>query len=81
VLHGGSGLPDESIQRAIGCGSAKINVNTDNQMAFTAAVRAYLAETPNEYDPRRYLGPAKEAVKQSVRAKIRQFGTSGKVKR
>jgi fructose-bisphosphate aldolase class II len=79
VLHGGSGLPDESIQRAILMGTAKINVNTDNQMAFTAAVSSILSEAPNEYDPRKYLGPAREAVKQAVRAKIRLFGSSGKV--
>jgi fructose-bisphosphate aldolase class II len=80
VLHGGSGLPDEIIRKAISLGTAKINVNTDNQIAFTAIVRKTLAEIPNEYDPRRYLGPAREAVKQSVRAKIRLFGCSGKTK-
>jgi fructose-bisphosphate aldolase class II len=80
VLHGGSGLPDESIQKAITLGTAKINVNTDNQMAFTAQVKAAIAEMPNEYDPRKYLGPAREAVKEAVRGKIRQFGTSGKAK-
>jgi fructose-bisphosphate aldolase class II len=78
VLHGGSGLPDEIIQKAISLGTAKINVNTDNQIAFTSIVRKTLAEMPDEWDPRRYLGPAREAVKQSVRAKIRLFGCSGK---
>jgi fructose-bisphosphate aldolase class II len=80
VLHGGSGLPDEAIQRAISLGTAKINVNTDNQMACTAAVRTMLAELPHEYDPRKYLGPAREAVKQSVIQKIRLFGSPRKTK-
>jgi fructose-bisphosphate aldolase class II len=80
VLHGGSGLSDEIIRKAISLGTTKINVNTENQMAFTASVRKMLAEMPNEYDPRRYLGPAREAVKQAVRAKIRLFGSSGKMK-
>lgn len=78
VLHGGSGLPNEAIQQAIQLGSAKINVNTDNQMACTTAVRKALAEAPNEYDPRKYLGPAREAIKQAVKAKIIQFGSAGK---
>jgi fructose-bisphosphate aldolase class II len=78
VLHGGSGLPDEIIRKAISLGTAKINVNTDNQIAFTSIVRKALAEMPNEWDPRRYLGPAREAVKQSVINKIRLFGCSGK---
>jgi fructose-bisphosphate aldolase class II len=78
VLHGGSGLPDEIILKAISLGTAKINVNTDNQIAFTSIVRKALAEMPSEWDPRRYLGPAREAVKQSVRQKIRLFGCAGK---
>jgi len=78
VLHGGSGLPDDEIVRAIEAGTAKINVNTDNQAAFTAAIRAYLGEHPETYDPRHYLIPAREAVEAAVRAKMRLFGSSGK---
>jgi len=78
VLHGGSGLPDDEIVRAIASGTAKINVNTDNQAAFTAAIRAYLEEHPQAYDPRHYLIPAREAVQTAVRAKMRLFGSSGK---
>ncbi|AFC32413.1 Fba [Paenibacillus mucilaginosus 3016] len=78
VLHGGSGLPDEEIREAIARGTSKINVNTDNQAACTAAIRSYLAEHPEAYDPRSYLIPAREAVKASVRAKIRLFGCAGK---
>ncbi|WP_159881262.1 class II fructose-1,6-bisphosphate aldolase [Paenibacillus puerhi] len=78
VLHGGSGLPDEEIQQAIQLGTCKINVNTDNQAACTAAIRSYLNEHPQTYDPRHYLVPAREAIKASVQAKIRLFGSSGK---
>lgn len=78
VLHGGSGLPDEEIRQAISLGTAKVNVNTDNQMACTAAIRAYLNEHPDAYDPRNYLIPAREAIKASVKAKIRLFGSSGR---
>ncbi len=78
VLHGGSGLPDEDIRRAISCGTAKINVNTDNQMAFSSIVRNYLTRNTEEYDPRNYLRLAREAVKQSVALKMQLFGSSGK---
>ena len=76
VLHGGSGLPDEEIRQAIACGTAKINVNTDNQIAFTAAIRSFLNEHPEAYDPRNYLVPAREAIIASVRAKIQLFGST-----
>ncbi|KIL41277.1 fructose-bisphosphate aldolase [Gordoniibacillus kamchatkensis] len=78
VLHGGSGLPDEEIRQAIALGTAKVNVNTDNQMACTAAIRTYLNEHPEAYDPRNYLIPAREAIKASVKSKIRLFGSTGK---
>jgi fructose-bisphosphate aldolase class II len=78
VLHGGTGIPVHDIQRAISLGTAKINVNTENQMACTAAVRSVLEANPSEYDPRKYLGPAREAVKETVKRKMREFGCSGK---
>jgi fructose-bisphosphate aldolase class II len=78
VLHGGSGLPEEEILQAISLGTAKINVNTDNQMACTAAIRSYLNEHPEAYDPRNYLIPAREAIKAAVKAKIRLFGSAGR---
>lgn len=59
-------------------GTAKINVNTDNQMSCTAAIRAYLEEHPAAYDPRSYLGPAREAVKAAVKEKMRLFGSTHK---
>ncbi|HZG85894.1 class II fructose-1,6-bisphosphate aldolase [Paenibacillus sp.] len=78
VLHGGSGLPEEEIVQAIALGTAKINVNTDNQMACTSAIRAYLEEHPEAYDPRNYMIPARDAIQAAVRAKIRLFGSAGK---
>ncbi|MEB3103905.1 class II fructose-1,6-bisphosphate aldolase [Ferviditalea candida] len=78
VLHGGSGLPKEEILQAISCGTAKINVNTDNQMACTATIRAYLQKNTDAYDPRNYLIPAREAVQASVQDKMRLFGSAGK---
>lgn len=56
VLHGGTGIPTEQIQRAISLGTSKINVNTENQMAFTKVVREVLAKDEKVYDPRKILG-------------------------
>ncbi|MFD1708721.1 class II fructose-1,6-bisphosphate aldolase [Siminovitchia sediminis] len=78
VLHGGTGIPTKDIQRAISLGTAKINVNTENQMSSAKRVREVLAENPEMYDPRKYLGPAREAIKETVIGKMREFGSSGK---
>ncbi|MDE3840341.1 fructose-1,6-bisphosphate aldolase, class II [Bacillus methanolicus] len=78
VLHGGTGIPTKDIQRAISLGTAKINVNTENQIASAKKVREVLAENPNMYDPRKYLGPARDAIKETVIGKMREFGSSGK---
>lgn len=78
VLHGGSGIPTKDIQKAISLGTAKINVNTENQMASVKTVREVLAANPDMYDPRKYLGPAREAIKETVIGKIREFGSSNK---
>lgn len=76
VLHGGSGVPDESIRKAIALGVGKINVNTENQVACTRVIREKLAADPNLIDPRKYLGPAREAMKEVVKTKMRLFGSS-----
>ncbi|GIM46746.1 fructose-bisphosphate aldolase [Collibacillus ludicampi] len=76
VLHGGSGIPDEDIRKAISLGVSKINVNTENQIAFTAKVREILNNNAKVYDPRKILGPAREAIKEVVREKIRLFGSN-----
>ncbi|WP_027723989.1 class II fructose-1,6-bisphosphate aldolase [Tuberibacillus calidus] len=78
VLHGGTGIPTMDIKRAIELGHAKINVNTENQIAATKVVRDVLAQKPDLYDPRKYLGPARDAIKETVKGKMREFGSSGK---
>lgn len=78
VLHGGTGIPVKDIQKAISLGTAKINVNTENQIASAKKVREVLAANPEMYDPRKYLGPARETIKETVIGKIREFGSSGK---
>ncbi len=78
VLHGASGVPDSDVQKSIGMGIRKINVNTDFQQAFTAKLREVLADDPELYDPRKYCGPAREAMAEKVKEKIRAFGSNGK---
>lgn len=78
VLHGGTGIPTKDIQRAISLGTAKINVNTENQIEGTKAVRETLAADPNVYDPRKYLAPMREAIQKTVIGKMREFGSSQK---
>ena len=78
VLHGGTGIPTKDIQKSISLGTAKINVNTENQIASAKVVREVLAAKPNEYDPRKYLGPARDAIKETVIGKMREFGSSNK---
>ena len=78
VLHGGTGIPTKDIQKSISLGTAKINVNTENQIASAKCVREVLAANPNMYDPRKYLGPARDVIKETVIGKIRKFGSAGK---
>ncbi|MDR3215323.1 MAG: class II fructose-1,6-bisphosphate aldolase [Bacilli bacterium] len=75
VLHGGSGIPDAQIRKAIACGTSKINVNTECQQAFSKAVRDTLASNEKMYDPRKYIGPGKEAIKKVVLEKMTLFGS------
>lgn len=77
VLHGASGVPDEAIKIARQYVS-KINIDTELRVAFTKAIRDHMEANPNELDPRRILGPAKAAMKEVVRAKMRLFGSAGK---
>lgn len=78
VLHGGTGIPTKDIQKSISLGTAKINVNTENQIASAKAVRETLAAKTEEYDPRKYLGPARDAIRETVKGKMREFGSSEK---
>lgn len=78
VLHGGTGIPDEKIKRAIACGTCKINVNTECQMAFARELRKLLASDEKVYDPRKILGPAAKGIAAAVREKMTVFGSVGK---
>jgi fructose-bisphosphate aldolase class II len=80
VLHGGTGIPDEMIQKAIARGTSKINVNTECQLAFARELRALIARDKEEkiYDPRKLIGPATKGIAEAVREKIKVFGSAGK---
>jgi fructose-bisphosphate aldolase class II len=77
-LEGAKGIPEEHIKKAISLGIAKVNIDTDLRLAFTAAVREVLTNSPKEFDPRKILGPAKEAMKEVIKGKMHMFGSSGK---
>jgi len=77
-LGGAKGIPDEHIKKAISLGITKINIDTDLRLAFTGAVREILVTSPKQFDPRKILGPAKETMKEVVKAKMRLFGSSFK---
>ncbi|CAH0346503.1 class II fructose-1,6-bisphosphate aldolase [Bacillus sp. CECT 9360] len=78
VLHGGSGIPDYQIEKAIALGHAKINVNTECIQAWTNAVRQVLATDSRVYDPRTILTPGREAIVATVKDKIKLFKSSHK---
>lgn len=78
VLHGASGVPDDAIRKAVELGVCKINIDTDIRLSFTKGVRDVVTNKPNEYDPRKLLGPAKEEMKKIIKDKIRLFGSAGK---
>ena len=78
VLHGGSGIPLEQVKKAIDRGHAKINVNTELQQVWTAAVREKLNNDADVYDPRKIIGPGKEAIVETSRQTLRDFGSAGK---
>ena len=82
VLHGGTGIPADMIKKAISLGVSKINVNTECQLAFSAAVRKYIEEGKDlegkGFDPRKLLAPGCEAIKATVKEKMELFGSVGK---
>ena len=82
VLHGGTGIPADMIKKAISLGVAKINVNTECQLAFTAATRKYIEEGKDlqgkGFDPRKVLAPGVEAIKATVKEKMELFGSINK---
>ena len=79
VLHGGTGIPEEMIKKAIGLGVAKINVNTECQLAFAAATRKYIEAGKDleakGFDPRKVLAPGFEAIKATVKERMELFGS------
>ncbi|WP_350343568.1 class II fructose-1,6-bisphosphate aldolase [Proteinivorax tanatarense] len=78
VLHGASGVGEDSIRKAIELGITKINIDTDIRQAFTRGVQDVTNNKPEEFDPRKILGPAKEEMKEIVKQKMRLFGCSNK---
>lgn len=76
-MPGATGVPMESLQEAIKLGVSKINVDTDGRLVMTAAIRKVFVETPEKFDPRDYLGPARTALKNLIVSKMKDFGTAG----
>ena len=82
VLHGGTGIPEDKIKKAISLGVAKINVNTECQLSFAEATRKYIEAGKDlagkGYDPRKLLKPGAEAIRATVKEKMELFGSVGK---
>ncbi|MBR1723950.1 MAG: class II fructose-1,6-bisphosphate aldolase [Ruminococcus sp.] len=82
VLHGGTGIPDEQVKKAINMGVAKVNVNTECQLVFRDATRSYVEAGKDQqgkgFDPRKLLAPGAEAIKVKVKEKMELFGSVGK---
>ncbi len=78
VLHGSSGVPKEAIEKAVSLGINKINIDTDLRVAFSSAIKDFLKENPDNIDPRKILGPAKEAMKEVIKEKVELFGSVGR---
>jgi fructose-bisphosphate aldolase class II len=78
VLHGASGVNDEEVRKGISAGICKINIDTRIRMIFTKKIREIIKMNPQEIDPRKLLGPAREVAKEVIRERMRVFGCSGK---
>ncbi len=78
VLHGSSGVADDDIREAVRLGVRKVNIDTNIREAFTQAARKVLDVNPQEIDPRKVLGPAREAAIKIIREKMRLFGSSNR---
>ena len=78
VLHGGSGIPDPMIRKAIDCGISKLNINTELQIAWSKAVRKFLNENETVYDPRKIIKSGESNLKEAVREKILLLGSNNK---
>lgn len=80
VLHGGSGIPQDQVKRCVSLGMSKMNIATEIRIVFSDAIRAVFARNPNENDPRKYMIPAKKAVKEAAIEKMSMLGCIGKAK-
>ncbi|MFR6437130.1 MAG: class II fructose-bisphosphate aldolase, partial [Peptoniphilaceae bacterium] len=78
VLHGSSGVPYDTLEKAVAAGIRKINIDTDIRASFAGAVKAFVSENPDEIDPRKILKPARAAMTDTVKEKIKVFGSDGK---
>ena len=78
VLHGGSGIPEEQVRRAVSLGMAKMNVATELRIVFSDAIKQVFAQNPEENDPRKYMVPAKLALKEAAKVKMILCGSVGK---
>mgnify|MGYP001179548280 CR=1 FL=1 len=78
TLPGAQGVPESMIAEAASMGVCKINIDTDLRLAMTATIRQHFSEHPEHFDPRQYLGPARDAIKAMVRHKLGVLGVSGK---
>lgn len=80
VLHGGSGIPEQQVRRAVSLGMAKMNIATELRIVFSDAIKAVFAANPQENDPRKYMIPAKKALKAAAIEKMRLCGCIGRAK-
>ena len=78
VLHGSSGVPYDTLEKAVGAGIRKINIDTDIRASFAGSVKSFVAENPDEIDPRKILKPARAAMAETVKEKIKVFGSDAK---
>lgn len=80
VLHGGSGIPDEQVKRCVSLGMSKMNVATELRIVFSDAIKKVFEQNPDENDPRKYMVPAKLALKQAAIEKLKLCGSVGKAR-
>lgn len=80
VLHGGSGIPEEQVRRCVALGMSKMNVATELRIVFSDAIKEVFNQNPEENDPRKYMVPAKEALKKAAIEKMRLCGSFGKAR-
>ncbi len=78
TLEFAKGGSEHQLQQAINLGVAKINIDTDLRLVFTATIREVLTNSPKEFDPRKIVTPAEDAMKEVAKGKMRPFGSSGK---